>query len=158
MNDSIPEHGRGERQQSLEGRWQPPLSMEEHPESWRERDGGESTCLGGCCITSEASISDSGMGVCVCVYAHALSHVPLFATPRTVARQDPLSMEFSRQECCSGLPFPTPGRNGWRSEKSQRAMPFGQLLTYQVKIFKPNHQTEYNPHTPIHNLLSGLFH
>ena len=99
--------------------------------------------------------------VCVCVCArarHALSHVPLFVTPRTVARQAPLSMEFSRQECCSGLPFPTPGRNGWRSEKSQRAMPFGQLLTYQVKIFKPNHQTEYNAHPPIHNLLSGLFH
>ena len=167
MNDSIPEHGKGERQQSLEGRWQPPLSMGEHPESWRERDGGGSACLGGCCITSKASISDSGMGlcacvcVCVCVCArarHALSHVPLFVTPRTVARQAPLSMEFSRQECCSGLPFPTPGRNGWRSEKSQRAMPFGQLLTYQVKIFKPNHQTEYNAHPPIHNLLSGLFH
>ena len=31
------------------------------------------------------------------------------ATPWTVARQAPLSMEFSRQECCSGLPFPSPG-------------------------------------------------
>ena len=29
------------------------------------------------------------------------------ATPRTVARQAPLG--FSRQECWSGLPFPTPG-------------------------------------------------
>ena len=30
--------------------------------------------------------------------------------PWTVAPcQAPLSMEFSRQECCSGLPFPTPG-------------------------------------------------
>ena len=32
-----------------------------------------------------------------------------FATPSTVASQAPLSMEFPRQECWSGLPFPTPG-------------------------------------------------
>ena len=30
-------------------------------------------------------------------------------TPWTVARQAPLSMEFSRQEYWSGVPFPTPG-------------------------------------------------
>ena len=30
-------------------------------------------------------------------------------TPRTVARQAPLSIEFSRQEYWSGLPFPNPG-------------------------------------------------
>ena len=35
-------------------------------------------------------------------------HVQLFATPQTVARQAPLSMEFSRQEYRSGLPFPPP--------------------------------------------------
>ena len=28
------------------------------------------------------------------------------AIPWTAARQAPLSMEFLRQECCSGLPFP----------------------------------------------------
>ena len=39
----------------------------------------------------------------------SLSRVRLFATPWTVARQAPLSMEFSRQENWSGLPFPTPG-------------------------------------------------
>ena len=32
-----------------------------------------------------------------------------FATPWTVAHQDPLSMEFSRQEYWSGLPCPSPG-------------------------------------------------
>ena len=37
-----------------------------------------------------------------------LSRVLLFATPRTVTRQAPLSMEFSRQEYWSGLPFPPP--------------------------------------------------
>ena len=41
----------------------------------------------------------------VCV----LSHVQLFATPWTVACQAPPSMEFSRQEYWSGLPFLTPG-------------------------------------------------
>ena len=33
----------------------------------------------------------------------------LFATPWNIARQAPLSMEFSRQEYWSSLPFPTPG-------------------------------------------------
>ena len=32
-----------------------------------------------------------------------------FATPRTIAHEVPLSMEFSRQEYCSGLPLPSPG-------------------------------------------------
>ena len=32
-----------------------------------------------------------------------------FATPWTVARQAPLSMEFPREEYWSGLPFPPPG-------------------------------------------------
>ena len=39
----------------------------------------------------------------------SLSHVRLFATPWTIAYQAPLSMGFSRQECWSGLPFPSPG-------------------------------------------------
>ena len=42
-------------------------------------------------------------------YVCVLSCVQLFATPWTVARQAPLSMEFSRQEYWSGLPFPSPG-------------------------------------------------
>ena len=39
-----------------------------------------------------------------------LSCVRLFATPCTVTLQALLSMGFSRQEYCSGLPFPPPGR------------------------------------------------
>ena len=39
----------------------------------------------------------------------SLSHVQLFVTPWTIAYQAPLSMEFSRQEYWSGLPFPSPG-------------------------------------------------
>ena len=45
------------------------------------------------------------MLVCVCVYS--LSHVCVFVAPWTVARQAPLSMEFSRQEYWSRLPFPS---------------------------------------------------
>ena len=40
--------------------------------------------------------------VCMCV----LSRVPLFATPWTIVPQVPLSVEFSRQEYWSRLPFP----------------------------------------------------
>ena len=43
------------------------------------------------------------------VKVKSLSRVRLFATPWTVAHQAPLSMEFSRQEYWSGLPFPSPG-------------------------------------------------
>ena len=39
----------------------------------------------------------------------SLSRVQLFGTPWTVAYQAPQSMEFSRQEYWSGLPFPSPG-------------------------------------------------
>ena len=38
-----------------------------------------------------------------------LRRVLLFATPRDCSPPNPLSMEFSRQEYWSGLPFPTPG-------------------------------------------------
>jgi len=49
------------------------------------------------------------LGVCVYVCAQSLSHVRLFVTSWTVARQTPLSMRFSRREYWSGLPFPLPG-------------------------------------------------
>ena len=53
----------------------------------------------------------------ICLYTIALrtyvlshfSHVQLCATLWTVAPQASLSMGFSRQECWSGLPFPSPG-------------------------------------------------
>ena len=44
------------------------------------------------------------MGVLSC-----LSRIQLFVTPWTVARQDPLSVGFSRQEYWSGLPCPPLG-------------------------------------------------
>ena len=45
---------------------------------------------------------------CLCVCVQLLSYSQLFTTPWTTACQAPLSMEFSRQEYWSGLPFPTP--------------------------------------------------
>ena len=47
--------------------------------------------------------------VCVVVCAPTLSFVQLFVTPWAVAREAPLSMEFSRQVYWSGLPFPPLG-------------------------------------------------
>ena len=44
--------------------------------------------------------------LCVC---QSLSSDLLLAIPQTVAFQAPLSMELSRQEYWSGLPFPSPG-------------------------------------------------
>ena len=43
------------------------------------------------------------------MHVQSLSRVRLFATPWTVTHQAPLSMEFSRQEYCSGLPVSPPG-------------------------------------------------
>ena len=44
-------------------------------------------------------------GVCVLV----AQSCPTLCDPRTIACQAPLSKEFSRQECWSELPFPSPG-------------------------------------------------
>ena len=59
----------------------------------------------------------STVGTCLCspslfwgmLKCYSLSHVRPFVTPWTVAHQALLSVEFSRQEYWSGLPFPSPG-------------------------------------------------
>ena len=45
----------------------------------------------------------------LCVFVESLSPFELFAAPWTVAHQISLSMECSRQEYWSGLPFSSPG-------------------------------------------------
>ena len=60
-----------------------------------------------CCLLFEGE-TDRPERVCTraaqaCIFAQSCP------TPRTVARQDLLSMGFSRQEYWSGLPFPSPG-------------------------------------------------
>ena len=47
--------------------------------------------------------------LCTPWFCVLLTRVQLFATPGSVARQAPLSMEFPRQEYWSWLPFPSPG-------------------------------------------------
>ena len=50
-----------------------------------------------------------GSSMKVKVKVKSFSHVRLFATTWTVAYQAPPFMGFSRQECWSGLPFPSAG-------------------------------------------------
>ena len=45
---------------------------------------------------------------CVCMYVCVFSVMSDFGVPWTVPFQAPMSIEFSRQEYGSGLPFPTP--------------------------------------------------
>ena len=56
-------------------------------------------------LVRSSNLGRKGYEVVMCA---VLSLVWLFAIPWTVARQAPLSMEFSRQECWSGLSFPSP--------------------------------------------------
>ena len=58
-----------------------------------------------------------------------LSHVALFATPWTLACQDPLSVEFPRQEYWSGLPFSPP-----------EDLPNPGLLHCRQILYRVNHQ------------------
>ena len=53
------------------------------------------------------------------VKVKSLSLVWLLATPRTVAHQAPPSMGFSRQECWSGVPSPSPEGCCWKSQFDQ---------------------------------------
>ena len=63
-----------------------------------------------------AKIVVAGKG-CMCVLS-CFSHVWLFETPWTVAHQAPLSMEFSRQEYWSGLPFPSSRGSFWPRDQA----------------------------------------
>ena len=59
----------------------------------------------------------------------SLSRVRLFVTPWTVAYQAPPSMGFSRQECCSGLPFPSPGDLPQPRDQTQVSRTAGEFFT-----------------------------
>ena len=51
------------------------------------------------------------------------SRVQLCATPETAAHQAPLSLEFSRQEHWSGLPFPSPMHESEKWKWSSSVVP-----------------------------------
>ena len=57
------------------------------------------------CFLSGRYALVSGYSLLLLLFSHS-SHVRLFVTPWTVARQAPLSLGFPRQEYWSGLPFP----------------------------------------------------
>ena len=92
-----------------------------------------------------------------------LSHVRLFATPWTVAYQAPLSMEFSRQEYLSGLPFPTPGNLPHPGTKpTSLASPvlagrvFTTGTTWEVSIGTANRQTSLQRASLLTQMLKNL--
>ena len=69
-----------------------------------------------------------------------LSSVWLFVTPWTIACQAPLSMEFSRQEFLSALPFPTRGDlPDPRIKPMSLASPAWQVDFYHWAIWKVQH-------------------
>ena len=59
-----------------------------------------------------------------------------FATPWTVACQAPLSMRFPRQECWSGLPFPSPGESSQTRDWTHVSCIARRFLT-AVQLGKP---------------------
>ena len=68
----------------------------------------------------------------------SLSRVRLFATPWTIAYQAPPSMRFSRQECWSGLPFPSP--KYWSNRPQTLLFPPNKLQASQEPpglVYKP---------------------
>ena len=71
------------------------------------------------------------------VKVKSLSRVRLFAVPWTIAYQAPPSMGFSRQECWSGLPFPSPG----------------DLLDPEIEPWSPSLQADALPSEPPGKLL-----
>ena len=75
------------------------------------------------------------------VKVKSLSRVRLFATPWTVTYQAPPSMEFSRQEYWSGLPFPSPG----------------DLPDSGIKSRSPDLQADALPSEPPGKLLLGRY-
>ena len=61
------------------------------------------------CLISGLGQTGSALGLWISGKVTAVQCVRLFETPWTVARQAPLSTEFSRQEYCCRLSFPSPG-------------------------------------------------
>ena len=88
------------------------------------------------------------------VKVKSLSRVQLFATPWPVAYQASLSMGFSRQECWSRLPFPSPGGSSRPRNRTRVSRIAGRrftvLATGEAKItwnwsFKMHHLRQTLP-------------
>ena len=71
---------------------------------------GENT-IAGCHFLLQGIFPSQGSNLCLLHWLLLLrrfSRVRLCATPQTAAQQAPPSLGFSRQEHCSGVPFPSP--------------------------------------------------
>ena len=64
--------------------------------------------------------------------------------PWTVACQAPLSMGFSRQEYCSGSPFPSPGESSWPRDRTQVSRIAGRCFTNWAMQEAPCHTKSYH--------------
>jgi len=89
----------------------PPCMKKLKPEStyMRTKFLSNSTKLHGLCVVQRLGYCNISSKSVVRAHVESLSHDQLFATPWTVALQTSLSMEFSRQQYWSGLPFSPPG-------------------------------------------------
>ena len=90
------------RQEYWSGLPSPPPGDLPHP--WFRPTSLMSPALAGRFSTTRTTWNNLSLKLKLCV----LNRVQVSVTPWTVACQAPLSLEFSRQEYWSGLPFPTP--------------------------------------------------
>ena len=93
-----------------------------------------------------------------CVCAQLISCVQLFATPWTATCQTLLSMESSRQEYWSGLPFPSPGHlpnPGLKPEFSASPC-ISRWILYHWVTWKAKEQTDHSQKVPILHYPSSL--
>ena len=100
------------------------------------------------------------MCVCVCVCARAHAHVHSVmsdsATPWTVPHLVPLSMEFSRQEYWSTLPFPSPGDlPNPRTEPTSVMCPL-HWHAGSLPLVLPGKSSKYR-HTQMKGRMEGVF-
>ena len=83
------------------------------------------------------------------VKVKSLNHVRLFATPWTEAYQAPLPMGFSRQQCWSGVPLPSPRKTAWGFLKLKTELPYNPAIPIGVYICKKSNTVICkHPRTP----------
>ena len=66
--------------------------------------------------------------------SEVLSHVRLLVTPWTVAHQAPPSVGFSRQECWSGVPLPSPNDKCYNPTRTEDNHKLAVAKQYCLKI------------------------
>ena len=108
-------------------------------------------------VKAHTALKSMVWGVWVCV----LCHIQLFVTPWTVAHQAPLSVRFSRQEYCSGLPLSSPGdpTNPGIEPKSPvsptsrlNSLPLSYLGSPKSTVLKHNSMPSLLPSSPLPSL------